>query len=223
MVKFPEQDSTDTEPNSFAKSRKTSKYAKVFSTSCLALVLLGVAYLAVTFTQVWWQSTRDEVREVDAIVVLGAAQWDGVPSPVLEARLQHALDLYDAGVAPFIVTTGSKQVGDRFTEAYAGLTYLLERSVPESAILVVIDGSNTFQSLSATSNVLERAEIGDRVLLVSDPYHALRAKEVAREVGLKPWFSPTQLDSSFSQLFRETIGTSVGRVIGFRRASTLSE
>ena len=223
MVKFSEQGSTDTKRSPFAKSKQANKYAKVFSTTCLALTLLGVSYFSITFAQVWWQSTRDEVREVNAIVVLGAAQWDGVPSPVLEARLEHALDLYEAEVASFIVTTGSKQGGDRFTEAYAGLTYLLERSVPESAILVVVDGSNTFQSLSATSNALERAGIGERVLLVSDPYHALRAKEIAREVGLQPWFSPTQLDSSFSQLFRETIGTSVGRVIGFRRASTLSE
>ena len=82
---------------------------------------------------------------------------------------------------------------------------------------------NTFQSLSATSNVLGKEGIGSKVILVSDPYHALRAKEVAREVGLNPLFSPTELDSSFTQLVRETIGTSVGRVIGFRRASTLSE
>ncbi|HJM28528.1 MAG: YdcF family protein [Acidimicrobiales bacterium] len=220
---YSESELPDPQQNPIAESTQRSRYTKVFFTSCFALALLGIAYVAVTFTQVWWQSTRDEVRNVDAIVVLGAAQWDGVPSPVLEARLQHALSLYVDGIAPYIVTTGSKQKGDRFTEAYTGLTYLLERSVPESAILVVIDGSNTFQSLSATSNALERVGVGNEVLLVSDPYHALRAKEVAREVGLEPWFSPTQLDSSFSQLFRETIGTSVGRVIGFRRASTLSE
>ena len=217
-------DSTEletTNPNSNTPGR--SKYANIFLSSCFALILLGAIYLLVTFTQVWLQSTQDEVSEADAIVVLGAAQWDGVPSPVLEARLQHALFLYDQGAAPYIVTTGAKQVGDRFTEAYAALTYLLERSVPENAILVVIDGMNTFQSLSATSNVLGKEGIGSKVILVSDPYHALRAKEVAREVGLNPLFSPTELDSSFTQLVRETIGTSVGRVIGFRRASTLSE
>ncbi len=166
---------------------------------------------------------RDEVKRADAIVVLGAAQWDGVPSPVLKARLDHALDLYENGVAPYIVTTGSKQKGDRYTEAYTGLTYLLERGIPESKIIVIVDGSNTYQSLSATSNAIESVGLGSEVLLVSDPYHALRAKEIAREVGLNPSFSPTKLDSSFGQLARETLGTSIGRIIGFRRASTLSE
>ena len=179
--------------------------------------------MLIVFFQVWLNSARDQARPADAIVVLGAAQWDGVPSPVLEARLEQALILYGEGIAPIIVTTGSKQTGDRFTEAYAGLTYLLERSVPESSILVVVDGSNTFQSLSATANVLADKDIGNKVVLVSDPYHALRAKEIAREVGLQPWFSPTDLSSSFGQLIRETAATSVGRVIGFRRASTLSQ
>ena len=189
----------------------------------MAFALLITSFVGVTFVQVWFQGMRDEVKSVDAIVVLGAAQWDGVPSPVLKARLDHALDLYDKEVAPYIVTTGSKQKGDRFTEAYTGLTYLLERGIPESKIIVIVDGSNTYQSLSATSSAIQRVGLGSEVVLVSDPYHALRAKEIAREVGLDPSFSPTELDSSFGQLVRETLGTSIGRIIGFRRASTLSE
>ena len=195
---------------------------KFIAIALLSIILLSISYLLIVFFQVWLNSARDQARPVDAIVVLGAAQWDGVPSPVLEARLEKALQLYDEGLSPIIVTTGSKQIGDRFTEAYAGLTYLLERSVPESSILVVVDGSNTFESLSATANVLTDRGIGNKVILVSDPYHALRAKEIAREVGLQAWFSPTDLSSSFSQLIRETAGTSVGRMIGFRKASNLS-
>ena len=196
---------------------------KFLAVALLSVILLSLSYLLIVFFQVWLNSTRDQARPVDAIVVLGAAQWDGVPSPVLEARLEKALTLFEEGFSPIIVTTGSKQAGDRFTEAYAGLTYLLERSVPESSILVVVDGSNTFESLSATANALTDRGIGNEVILVSDPYHALRAKEVAREVGLQAWFSPTDLSSSFSQLIRETAGTSVGRIIGFRKASTLSK
>ena len=196
---------------------------KFLTIALLSIILLSLSYLLIVFFQVWLNSSRDQARPVDAIVVLGAAQWDGVPSPVLEARLEKALKLYEEGFSPIIVTTGSKQTGDRFTEAYAGLTYLLERSVPESSILVVVDGNNTFESLSATANVLTGRGIGNKVILVSDPYHALRAKEIAREVGLQAWFSPTDLSSSFSQLIRETAGTSVGRVIGFRKASTLSK
>ena len=204
-------------------STEKMNFKKLCLLSVSAFAILVSTFVLVTFTQVWYQSTRNEVRSVDAIVVLGAAQWDGIPSPVLKARLDHALELHEEEVAPFIVTTGSKQRGDRFTEAYAGLTYLLDRGIPENAIIVVVDGFNTYQSLSATSSALQRAGVGNKVLLVSDPYHALRAKEIAREVGLNPLFSPTNLDSSFSQLVRETVGTSIGRVIGFRRASTLSE
>tara|TARA_B100001079_G_C16190071_1_gene416804 strand:- start:14 stop:610 length:597 start_codon:yes stop_codon:yes gene_type:complete len=196
---------------------------KFLGVSLLSIFLLCLSYILIVFVQVWWNSTRDQARTADAIVVLGAAQWDGIPSPVLEARLEQALKLYEEGLSPIIVTTGSKQTGDRFTEAYAGLTYLLERSVPESSILVVVDGRNTFESLSATANVLAEKQIGSDIILVSDPYHSLRAKEIAREVGLQAWFSPTDLSSSFSQLVRETAGTAIGRIIGFRRASTLSK
>tara|TARA_Y100000768_G_scaffold382264_1_gene362293 strand:- start:33 stop:701 length:669 start_codon:yes stop_codon:yes gene_type:complete len=211
----PESEATDT----------TSKanFVKLTILSVIAFFLLIIAFVGVTFFQVWFQSMRDEVKSADAIVVLGAAQWDGVPSPVLKARLDHALDLYEKEVAPYIVTTGSKQKGDRYTEAYTGLTYLLERGIPENKIIVIVDGSNTYQSLSATSSAIQSVGLGSEVVLVSDPYHALRAKEIAREVGLDPSFSPTELDSSFGQLARETLGTSIGRIIGFRRASTLSE
>ena len=202
---------------------RSVRLRKFLTITLLSIILLSLSYLLIVFFQVWLNSARDQARPVDAIVVLGAAQWDGVPSPVLEARLEKALKLYEEGLSPIIVTTGSKQIGDRFTEAYAGLTYLLERSVPESSILVVVDGNNTFESLSATANVLTGRGIGNKVILVSDPYHALRAKEIAREVGLQAWFSPTDLSSSFSQLIRETAGTSVGRMIGFRKASTLSK
>ena len=193
-----------------------------FSRTLAVVLLFGVAYVAVTFGQVWWNSTRDQAASVDAIVVLGAAQFDGRPSPVLVARLDKALELYEVGYASLIVTTGSKMEGDRFTEAYAGLTYLLGRSVPESDILVVADGTNTFESLSATAYALAIAGVGDEVLLVSDPYHALRAKEIAREVGLSPRFSPTDLDSTLPQLVRETVAVSLGRIVGFRRVSNLS-
>ena len=190
--------------------------------SSLGLVLIGLLYVGVTFVQVWWASRVDDARPVDAIVVLGAAQYDGRPSPVLEARLDTALALYEEGLAPVIVTTGSNQDGDRFTQGFTGFTYLRDQGVPESDLRIVVDGTNTFEELSATANVLRDEALGDRVLLVSDPYHALRAVEIAREVGLEAWFSPTDLDSSVRQLVRETAGVSLGRIVGFRRVSNLS-
>ena len=199
----------------------TSKRRLVFA-ALLGLAALGMLYVLVTFVQVWHASGNDEARGVDAIVVLGAAQYDGRPSPVLEARLTAALELYEGGLAPVIVTTGSSQEGDRFTQGFAGFTYLRDQGVPESDLRIVVDGTNTFEELSATANVLRDESLGLRVLLVSDPYHALRAKEIAREVGLEAYFSPTDLDSSFSQLLRETAAVSIGRIVGFRRVSNLS-
>ncbi len=206
---------TDGLPKRWSKRR-------IAAVGVLVASVFGVLFVVLTFVQVWHQSRQDEARLVDAIVVLGAAQYDGRPSPVLEARLVAALELYEQGLAPLIVTTGSNQAGDRFTQGYAGFRYLRDQGVPEDDLLVVVDGTNTYEELSATANALFLGDLGSTVLLVSDPYHALRAKEIAREVGLDPYFSPTDLDSSFSQLMRETAGVSLGRVVGFRRVSNLS-
>lgn len=195
---------------------------RIILVTALGVGLLGVLYVGITFLQVWSASRSDQARPVDAIVVLGAAQYDGRPSPVLEARLNRALELYREGFAPVIVTTGSNQEGDRFTQGFTGFTYLRDQGVPEADLRIVVDGTNTFEELSATANVLRDERLGTDVLLVSDPYHALRAVEIAREVGLDAWFSPTDLDSSFRQLIRETAGVSVGRIVGFRRVSNLS-
>ncbi len=197
-------------------------WRRIAVVSSVGVFLLGFLYVAVTFTQVWLASRGDDARPVDAIVVLGAAQYDGRPSPVLEARLDAALALYRDDLAPVIVTTGSNQEGDRFTQGFTGFTYLRDQGVPETDLRIVVDGTNTFEELNATANVLREEGLGQRVLLVSDPYHALRAVEIAREVGLEAWFSPTDLDSSLRQLVRETAGVSVGRLVGFRRVSNLS-
>lgn len=193
-----------------------------------ALLILGaalgcivLAYLVITFLQVWQASNDDEARAVDAIVVLGAAQYDGRPSPVLEARLEHALELYDAGYADLIVTTGANQPGDRFTQGFAGFEYLRNQGVPEDAILVVVDGTDTWEELSATANVLFERDKSS-VLLVSDPYHNLRATAIAEEVGLEAYASAADTPATFRQLLRETAAVSIGRIIGFRRVSNLT-
>ncbi len=196
-------------------------WRRIAALSVIGAGALLFLYVLITFFQVLHASRQDQARPVDAIVVLGAAQYDGRPSPVLEARLSTALDLYRADYAPVIVTTGSKQEGDRFTEGFTGFTYLRDQGVPEADLRIVVDGTNTFEELSATANVLRSEGLGQRVLLVSDPYHALRAREIANEVGLQAWFSPTDLDSSFRQLVRETAAVAVGRVLGFRRVSNL--
>lgn len=201
--------------------RRTIRWAWRSVSLCVGVLVL---YVLVTFAQVWDASTQDQDDPADAIVVLGAAQYNGVPSPVLARRLDHALELYEAGVAPTIVVTGGKQAADRFTEAAASFTYLRERGVPESAILREENGANTWDQLAATSRLLADRNVSSAVL-VSDDYHALRLDMIAGEVGLDATVSPVDQHLSAAgkvrALVRETAAVSVGRVIAFRRLSNL--
>lgn len=184
-----------------------------FAAACAAAL---VVYVAVTFVQVTVASRSDDRARSDAIVVLGAAQYDGRPSPVLRERLDHAYDLYHQGVAPRIVLTGGRQVGDRFTEAYSGFRYLRQRGVPADDLLVVTDGSSTWDSLRAAERVLRR-EHAERVTLVSDGYHSLRLAGIAGEVGLDARISPTGGSATPAELLRETGLVSIGRIVGYGR------
>ena len=181
-----------------------------------ALVTLGVIYVLLTFWQVWSASRHDDPRPSAAIVVLGAAQYDGTPSPVLQDRLDTALELWRNGVAPVIVTTGANQLGDRFTEAESGAAYLFDHGVPEASLIAVPIGTNTWEELAATSEALTPRGWVD-VVLVSDPYHAYRINRIADEVGLDATVVSTPGSASFARLVRETAGASVGRLVGYRR------
>jgi uncharacterized SAM-binding protein YcdF (DUF218 family) len=184
-------------------------------------VLLVLGYLSVTFIQVWRASSEDGARSADAIVVLGAAQYDGRPSPVLEARLQRALQLYEAGLAPVVVVTGGRQDGDTFTEATTGYNWLVARGVPGEAIEKEVQGRSTYESLAATARFLRDENVME-VVLVTDGYHALRVSGIAREVGLTPHVSGVDMDGpTIAQLSRETAAVSVGRIIGYRRLTNL--
>jgi len=186
----------------------------------VALALL-VLYVSVTFFQVWTTSGRDDAEpadaaSADAIVVLGAAQYNGVPSPALEGRLEHALELYQQGMADQVVVTGGNQPGDEFTEALTGYNWLREHGVPDEDLIVITDGTSTWESLAAASNVLESQGMTD-VVLVSDPYHSYRLLGIAGELGLDAQVSPTDAGSGLTDLLRETAAVSVGRLISYRR------
>jgi uncharacterized SAM-binding protein YcdF (DUF218 family) len=187
----------------------------------LAFVLLIFLYLSVTFVEVWMASRRDEARPSDAIVVLGAAEYDGRPSPVLAARLDHAILLYEKGIAPVIVVTGGKEPGDRFTEAGASAAYLHKHAIPDRAILRETTGRTSWESLEAAARFLEEGDM-KRVVLVSDPYHSARIKAIAHEVGLDAVTSPTRTSpikgtSAFKRLLGETLRVAAGRLFGYGR------
>jgi uncharacterized SAM-binding protein YcdF (DUF218 family) len=184
-----------------------------------ALVLL-LAYVTITFVQVYRASNHDGARAADAIIVLGAAQYNGQPSPVLRDRLDHALELYQAGLATTIVVTGGRQAGDRFTEATTGYNYLRAQGVPDDALLKEIAGTNTYESLAAAAQFLRERDL-TVVVLVTDGYHAFRVGAIAEDLGLDAAVSPTDTrlgrGAELRQILRETAAVSVGRIIGWNR------
>ncbi|MDQ6947166.1 MAG: YdcF family protein [Actinomycetota bacterium] len=194
--------------------------------AAMAVVGVGVVYVAATFAQVWAASRQDQARPVQAIVVLGAAQYNGAPSPDLRARLDHAYDLWKRNLSDVIVVTGGKQPGDRFTEATAAADYLAAKGVPQRAILREVSGRNSWQSLESTSAFL-MAQQRVTVLLVSDPFHDKRIALMAGELGLKPFVSPTRtsplgVGAKVTNYAKETGEVAVGRIIGFRHLVDLN-
>jgi uncharacterized SAM-binding protein YcdF (DUF218 family) len=155
--------------------------------SVVAVLLLLVGGTAF---RIWQYGRIDDRDHADVIVVLGAAQYDGDPSSILRARLNHAKMLYDEGVAGRIVTVGGRKPSDRYTEAQAGDLYLARNGVPSDKIIPVNSGNDTLTSLQAVAIVLKAHGWGTAVL-VSDPWHMFRSKTMAAASGIDAWTSPT--------------------------------
>jgi uncharacterized SAM-binding protein YcdF (DUF218 family) len=194
---------------------------KVLRRALVAAVVLPALYFAVTFVHVWRTSRHDGARPAQAVIVLGAAQYDGRPSAVLRARLDHAAALYRRKIAPLVVVTGGKAEGDRFTESAASANYLHTKGVPDEAILREATGRTSWQSLAASARFLKDKGIRD-VVLVSDPFHAARIAGIADELGLKAATSPTRTSpikglSEFRHMVTETAQVGIAQVVGFRR------
>jgi uncharacterized SAM-binding protein YcdF (DUF218 family) len=192
----------------------------------VGVVAALVVYYVVSLVQVVAAGRADDRDPVDAIVVLGAAQYDGRPSQQLQARLDHALTLWQAGVAPAVMVTGGKQPDDRFTEADASRRYLVDRGVPESAILVEDSGRTTYESLESAAAMLLDEGFGE-VVLVSDPFHMKRSQMIAEGFDLDANVSatPTSVVQGWSSVRRhaqEAGGVALGRLIGFDALTDLT-
>lgn len=192
----------------------------------LAAVLAGaLVYLGVVTGQVLLGAKGDATEPAGAIIVLGAAQYDGVPSPALRQRLEQALALWRDETAPLIVVTGGGQPGDRFNEATAARTWLHERGVPDAQIRREVHSRNTYDQLAATSRVLDDEGV-EHVLLVSHRLHATRLRLIADEVGLRAKVSPAPAQGAAVRntvrlAAREIGAVAAGQVIGFRRLRNL--
>lgn len=160
----------------------------LFSIGAVLGALL-LAYLFWTAKQIERESTLDEARTADVIIVLGAAEYRGSPSPVLQARLNHGLMLYLKGLAPYIITTGGSGGEPHFTEAEVGRGYLTQHGVPSEMILVEDKGATTGQSLAEVNEIMHRMEF-HTCIVVSDGYHIFRAKRILRREGVQVYGSP---------------------------------
>ena len=193
-----------------------------FAATGALLAILAVAFVAGCAIVVWLAAHHDDASEldrVDAIVVLGAAQYDGRPSPVFAGRLDHAALLFDQGRADRVLVLGGSRPGDRFTEAEAGAGYLAAQGVPSEAIVPVPRGRTTLGSLRAAARVMRRTGIGS-AFLVSDPWHNARVERMAGELGIDGHASATwqsaavSQDTRFEGYVRETFAYLYYRVFG---------
>ena len=194
------------------------------------LLIISLVYGCINVAQVWWVGKSDQARVVDAIVVLGVAQYDGRPSPQLQARLDHVLALWQEGLAPLVITTGGNQPGDRFTEAETSANYLIKGlGIDYQAVEILQEnsGSTTRESLIGVRDIMQSRGLHS-VLIVTDPYHSLRSRLIAQDLGLVAYVSPTRTSplrgaSAVSRHVREALGVAVAHLIGFANLERLTK
>jgi uncharacterized SAM-binding protein YcdF (DUF218 family) len=185
-----------------------------------------VVYFAVCVVQVWLTSRHYDPHTADVIMVMGAAQYNGVPSPDLAARLNEALKLFDNKDASLIMLTGGKEKGDIYTEAQAGTTYLHAHGVPLSDILQA-GGNTTYQNVAEAAPQLLARHV-TTVLVTTDPFHEDRSMAISSSFGLTPSPTPTQTSpikgwSTVPYFLKEAVGVGLGRVIGFNHLDWLHD
>jgi uncharacterized SAM-binding protein YcdF (DUF218 family) len=187
----------------------------------LSLVLVafaaGIAWVAWVYGQIQYYAARDEARPANAIAVFGAAEYDGRPSPVLRARLDHGLDLYNRNLAPMVITLGGGDVGDRHSEGGVGHDYLLAHGVPEAAIIAETQSDNTAES-AARLAVIARANHLSSIIVVSDGTHLFRIHALCEKNGLTVYTSPRPVgrsldwQTSFSRIAHEILSYTAWRL-----------
>ena len=192
----------------------------------LLIILVSAVYFVVTGVQVWLTSRESDPQKSQAIIIMGAAQYNGVPSPDLLARLQDADGLYRAHLAPLIVATGAKEPGDHYTEAESEARWLVQNGVPAGSI-VQVGGRTTWENLTQASAVLEKRGLR-RVLIATDGFHEDRCLAISTELGLDPkpapaTNSPIRGWSTFPYFMKETAAVAIGRIIGYSHLEWLHD
>lgn len=182
-----------------------------------SVVLAVIAIWAASMAAVILFSWIDQARPAESIVVLGAAQYAGRPSPVLKARLDHGIDLWTRGMGKVLVLTGGRGYGDTMSEAEAGRTYARKHGVPDTVILLEKEGRTSRESMLAVADLLQKRGI-KTAILVSDPFHMLRLSIIGRRFGLIPYTSPTRtspISPNREKRWRYMLGESVKAPLAF--------
>jgi len=193
--------------------RLVKALGRLIASVLLAIVVIWAASMAAVLFFAW----IDQARPAQSIVVLGAAQYDGHPSPVLRARLDHGIDLYSRGLGKVLVLTGGRGYGDTTTEADVGRSYARKHGVPDTAILLENKGRTTRESMLGVADLLQSRGI-KTVILVSDPFHMLRLSITGRRFGLTPYTSPTRtspISPNREKRWRYMLGESVKAPLAF--------
>jgi uncharacterized SAM-binding protein YcdF (DUF218 family) len=186
---------------------------KLIMSTFLALLVFWGGWMGAVL--LW--SSFDYARPSESIVVLGAAQYDGRPSPVLKARLDHAMDLWDRHFARLLILTGGRGAGDTTSEAAVGKTYAKKHGVPEELILMEPEGRTTRESMKAVARILENRGM-NTAIVVSDPFHMLRLWILGRRFGFIPYTSPTRtspISPNREKRWRYMLGESVKAPMAF--------
>jgi uncharacterized SAM-binding protein YcdF (DUF218 family) len=180
------------------------------------LATFTIGYLCSLTVRISRASKGDEVRPADVIVVMGAAEYRGHPSPVFKLRLDHAVTLYERHLAPYIMTTGGPGGDPSFTEGGVGRSYLIDRGVPAESVIVENEGESTAWSLSAATEILRRMGL-QSCIIVSDGYHIFRVKRILQQQGFKVYGSPrqagdTSVPMEWWQYFRQAVAYGLWKV-----------
>lgn len=186
----------------FARRRDISPRSRKRKALYAAVIFL-LAYVGYTYYQIAHQSELDETRQADAIIVFGAAEYSGKPSPVLRARLDHALELYKRGLAPFIITTGGNGDDPNYSEGGVGRAYLIEAGVPDSHIIAETQSDDTDESAQRVATITRVNHI-TTCLVVSDGYHIYRIKKMMAKQGVTAYGAPRPGTSDLS-FFRRSV------------------
>ena len=197
--------------------RRGGAASRLLASVILIVLAGGLTWIGWVYGQIRYFAERDEARAADAIAIFGAAEYDGRPSPVLRARLDHALDLYSHNLAPMVITLGGGDEGDQHSEGGVGHDYLLAHGVPETAIIAETQSDNTEES-TARLAVIARKNHLNRIIVVSDGTHLFRIHALCERLGLQVYTSPRPVgrsiswQESFSRMAHEIISYTAWRL-----------